>query len=202
MSLDTALAIIGFAFVMSISPGPSNFILLASSANFGFARSIPSIIGFSSGFLSMIFVVGLGLGQILEKYPLIYTTLRVICGIYVLWMAFKIAKSKSLGADSDEEMSKPISFFQAASFQLVNPKAWAVALIVTVSYTTKDDYLFSLIAMIGVFATVNLPCIGVWALSGAGLRKILAKGQRIVAFNISMAVLLIVSMIPVLLSQG
>jgi len=53
MPIDTALALIGFAFVMSISPGPSNFLLLASSANFGFSRSIPSIIGFSAGFLSM-----------------------------------------------------------------------------------------------------------------------------------------------------
>ena len=88
---------------------------------------------------------------------------------------------------------------QAALFQLVNPKAWAVALIVTVSYTNPADYLLSLGLMIALFALVNIPSISLWAISGAALRRILGQGRRIAVFNIAMAILLVASMLPVLL---
>jgi threonine/homoserine/homoserine lactone efflux protein len=198
-SLETALALVGFAFVMSISPGPANFLLLASGANFGFLRSIPLVLGISFGFLTMVFFVGLGLGQVLKTTPGVYTVLKFACAAYVTWLAWKIARSRAVGPEQGETIEQPISFLQAALFQLVNPKAWAIALIVTVSYTNPEDYLPSLVLMIMVFAVINLPSISVWALSGVALRRILGDGDRIVALNIAMALLLVVSMAVVLL---
>ena len=198
MPPDTIVALLGFAFVMSISPGPGNFLLLASGANFGFLRSLPLLLGISGGFLTMVLVVGLGLGEILQRAPALDVALRLACAAYVLWLAWKIARTRALGA-SGPAPERPISFVQAALFQLVNPKAWAVALIVTVSYTTPDAYLTSLLTMIALFAAVNLPSIGVWAVSGAALRRMLGTGRRIAVFNTAMAVLLVGSMIPVLL---
>lgn len=198
MTLDMTLGLIGFAFVMSISPGPGNLLLLASGANFGFARSLPLVFGISAGFLSMVFVVGIGLGPVLERVPVLYALLRLVCAAYVIWLAFKIARSRSMGPSGDEKIGAPIGFLQAALFQLVNPKAWAVALIVTVSYTVPERLLTSLVAMIAVFAVVNIPSISVWALSGAALRQALSKGRRMAVFNVAMAVLLVGSMIPVL----
>ncbi|EEA94669.1 LysE family translocator [Pseudovibrio sp. JE062] len=199
MSLESALALMGFAFVMSISPGPGNFLLLASGANFGFSRSLPLVFGISLGFLSMVFGVGVGLGQVLTELPMLYTALRVACAAYVLWLALKIGRSRALGSGETEKMAEPISFVQASLFQLLNPKAWAVALIVTVSYTSAESYMTSLLLLIAVFAVVNIPSISVWALSGSALRNLLAKGNRIAVFNIGMALLLIASMAPVLL---
>lgn len=200
VTVETAIALIGFAFVMSITPGPSNFLLLASGANFGFVRSLPLAMGISTGFLTMVFCVGLGLGKILEQNPAIYNLLRIGCGVYVLWLAWQIARSRSLGAGKGNELAQPIGFIQAAMFQWVNPKAWAVALIVTVSYTRPGNFLSSLVSLIALFAVVNLPSISVWALSGAALRQSLSKGRRIAVFNLTMALLLVASMIPVLLS--
>jgi threonine/homoserine/homoserine lactone efflux protein len=197
MTLDVTIALIGFAFVMSISPGPGNFLLLASGANFGFARSLPLLLGISCGFLSMVFAVGIGLGAVLKAYPAIDIALRIACGLYVAWLAFRIARSRSLGEGA--AVAAPIGFAEAAAFQLLNPKAWAVALIVTVSYTQPERLLPSLAAVIAIFAVVNLPSLSVWVLSGTALRRVLAEGRRIVAFNIAMAVLLVASMIPTLM---
>lgn len=198
MSNETAVALLSFAFVMSASPGPGNFLLLTSGANFGFRRSLPLITGISFGFLAMVFCVGIGLGQVLKQAPMAYTGLKFLCAAYVLWLAFKIAGSRALGQGEHDRMAKPISFVQAALFQLVNPKAWAVALIVTVSYTDPARYFSSLLLMILLFALVNLPSISLWAVSGAALRSILGRGRRIVFFNIAMAALLVASMLPVL----
>jgi len=173
--------------------------LLSSGASFGFARSVPLVLGICTGLLSMVFLVGIGLGQVLERIPELYTALRFVCGAYVLWLAFKVAKSRSLGPEDKERIVTPITFLHAALFQLVNPKAWAVALIVTVSYTEPGRFLTSLLVMILLFAVVSIPSLSVWALSGAALRRTLSQGRRIAVFNIAMALLLVGSMIPVLL---
>lgn len=198
MSLQTLLALAGFVFVMSISPGPGNFLLLASGANFGFARSVPLILGICVGFLSIVFLVGVGLGPVFERWPEIYLALQIACGVYVLWLAWKIASSRALGS-GEAKVDEPVGFIAAAMLQLFNPKAWAVALIVTVSYTAPERLLLSLALVLAVIAVVNIPALSVWALSGAALRQALSRGRRIVIFNIAMAVLLLVSMAPVFL---
>lgn len=199
MTPETALALIGFAFVMSISPGPGNFLLLASGANFGFRRTVPTVLGISLGFLTMVFLIGIGLGEVLEHFPVVTVALKFACGAYVIWLALKIARSRALGPSASDRIETPVCFVQAALLQLLNPKAWAVALILTVSYTSQADYLASLVAMIAVFAVVNIPSISVWALSGTALRGVLAQGNRIAVFNVAMAVLLVFSMAPMLL---
>ncbi len=199
MSLDTMLALTGFAFVMAFSPGPGNFLLLASGVNFGFLRSLPLIFGIGLGFLTMVFFVGVGLGQVLQSNPTIYLILRFASAGYVFWLAWKIARSRSISPADSDEMEKPISFLQAALLQLVNPKAWAVALIVTASYTNPDRYFISLILTILIFAVVIFPSISVWAVSGVFLRRLLGDGRKVVIFNIFMALLLVGSMMPVLL---
>ncbi len=198
MTVDTFLALIAFAFVMSISPGPGNFLLLASGANFGFARSLPLVLGISTGFLSMVFIVGIGLGEVLENNPVIYDLLRFICIAYVIWLALQIARSRSLGAEGGQQISEPIGYVQAALFQWVNPKAWAVALIVTVAYTEPENFMRSLVVLILIFAVVNIPSISMWALSGAAIRRFLSNGKRIAVFNGMMAMLLVGSMVPML----
>lgn len=200
MSFETMLALMGFAFVMSVSPGPGNFLLLASGANFGIARTLPLIFGISFGFLSMVFAVGLGLGKVLEAYPVIGIGLRIACSIYIFWLAWKIANSRGVGAEAADKLEKPFTFLQAASLQLVNPKAWTVALIVTVSYMVPDAPISNLALLILIFAAVNIPSISLWAISGHALRNFLSKGNRIAVFNIGMAILLVVSMLPAILS--
>ncbi len=191
------LALAGFALVMSISPGPSNVMLLASGMNFGFVRSLPLLFGITCGFLSMVLLVGLGLGEILAMSPAAYLVLKILCAVYVLWLAVKIARSGAAGAAGDPSMARPIGFIEAALFQLVNPKAWTVALIVTVSYTDPSRYLASLMLLILVFAVVNVPSIGVWSISGQMLKRLLGEGKYVVPFNVAMAVLLVASMMPV-----
>ncbi|QPC41479.1 LysE family translocator [Kaustia mangrovi] len=200
MSFDAVLALAGFAFVMSVSPGPGNLLLLTSGANFGLARTLPLVFGISFGFLGMVMATGLGLGQLLKAYPAIATVLRAACGIYVLWLAWTIARSAGPRArNAGEAIERPFTFLEAAALQLVNPKAWAVALVVTVSYLAADAPVSSLLVLIAIFAAVNIPSIGLWAVSGVGLRGFLAHGRRIAVFNVMMAALLVASILPVLL---
>ncbi|MGE4421847.1 MAG: LysE family translocator [Pseudodesulfovibrio sp.] len=196
MTPDAVFALLGFALVMSITPGPSNLLLLASGANFGIVRSLPLLFGISSGFLLMVLLVGLGLGGLLERFPAAHQALRFACAAYVLWLAAQIVRSRP--AESGTGPAEPIGFVKAALFQWVNPKAWTAALIVNVNYALPGDPLPSLAWTVLLFALVNVPSIGVWLLSGTTLRRLLSDGRRLRMFNMVMALLLVGTTFPAL----
>ena len=112
----------------------------------------------------------------------------------MLWLAWRIARAAApaeRGAGG-----RPFTFLQAAAFQWVNPKAWAMALTAASVYAA-DGAMVSALAVAGVFAAVNLPSVGVWAAMGTQLRRVLTKPRRLRAFNWTMAALLVASLYPV-----
>ena len=197
MSYDLLLALTLFAFVSSITPGPNNLMLMASGANFGFRRTLPHMLGVVIGFTLMIVLVGVGLVQVFDIYPISHQILKVVSVIYLLWLAWKIANAAPLEGDVQSE-GTPITFIQAALFQWVNPKAWTMALTAISAYTPDQTlYYVSLVAL--VFGIVNLPSVSVWTVLGEQMARFLTSAARLRAFNWAMAGLLILSLYPVVL---
>lgn len=182
MTYEIFLALVGFAFVSSITPGPNNLMLMASGANFGFRRSIPHMIG-------------LGLAGLFHAWPPAVLVLKITSVVYMLWLAWKIAHSAAPG--SGEVSGKPMTFLQAALFQWVNPKAWAMALTATSVYAPGQT-VAAITLVAAVFGVVNLPSVSVWTLIGQELQRILSNPARLRLFNWTMAVLLVASLWPVL----
>ena len=87
MSPDVFLALLVFSFVSSVTPGPNNFMLLASGVNFGFRRTIPHMLGIAGGFASLLLAVGFGLGAVLTAVPGLHTVLKVAGGAYLLYLS-------------------------------------------------------------------------------------------------------------------
>ncbi|WP_349958649.1 LysE family translocator [Rhizobium sp. ZPR3] len=196
MALDTFLALLLFAFTTSITPGPNNMMLFASGVNFGFRRTIPHMLGIGVGFLSLLLGVGLGLGAVLHTVPLLYTVLKFAGGAYLVWIAWKIGTSRSL--TESEGSAQPMSFISAAAFQWVNPKAWVMAVTAMATYTNEQLYLVTVLLVGLAFAAVNLPSVSTWAGFGSALRDWLSDPVRLKWFNITMAVLLVLSLWPML----
>ncbi len=196
MPLETFLALVLFAFTTSITPGPNNMMLFASGVNFGFTRTIPHMLGIGGGFFTLLIGVGLGLGALLQTVPVIYTILKFAGGAYLLWIAWKIGTSRTL-ADG-QSGARPMTFFAAAAFQWVNPKAWVMAVTAMATYTNPDAYLMTVLLVGFAFALVNLPSVSTWAGFGSALREWLSVPARLKWFNITMAVLLVASLWPML----
>lgn len=193
--------LIGFALASSITPGPNNLMLLASGVNFGFRRSIPHMLGIGVGFIIMLVVVGLGVGQMLQASPRLYDALRITSLVYMLWLAWKIATSHGVDKRTDQPASRPMNFIQAALFQWVNPKAWAMAIAATATYTQPTRYFTSLLWVALVFGLINLPCVSVWAGFGVALRHWLQDPVKHRIFNVTMALLLVGSFAPLIVKD-
>lgn len=199
MPLDIVLAFCLFAFVTSVTPGPNNLMLLASGANFGFRASIPHILGISIGFLIMVIVVGLGLAEVFARYPTSYTAMKWIGVGYLLYLAWKIATTDAPSkASTKQGRSRPLSFFGAATFQWVNPKAWIMAVGAFSTYVPTTPGFALIVGVAVLFAMINAPSVAVWALFGSGMRSLLQNPRYRRAFNFGMAALLVGSLLPLL----
>ena len=199
MTYEILLGLTVFALVSSLTPGPNNLMLMASGANFGFRRSIPHMLGVSLGFTLMVLLVGIGLVQVFEAFPVSYTLLKVVSLTYLLYLAWKIATAAPASSGADKT-GTPMTFIQAALFQWVNPKAWTMALT-AVSVYSPSHSLTAVAFVAGVFGAINFPCIGMWTTMGQQLQRILTNPMRLRAFNVSMALLLVGSLYPVLMPQ-
>lgn len=197
MTADAFLALLVYAFVTSITPGPNNFMLLASGVNFGFWRTAPHMLGIGVGFLSLLLGVGFGLGAVLTAVPALHTILKVAGGAYLLYLAWRIAMSRTL-KDGGAAAARPMTFLEAAAFQWVNPKAWVMAVTAMAVYADPAAAFTSVLIVSSAFAIVNLPSVSCWAGFGTALRGFLSDPMRLKWFNIAMGLLLAATLWPML----
>tara|TARA_R110001599_G_scaffold120797_2_gene291966 strand:- start:197 stop:664 length:468 start_codon:yes stop_codon:yes gene_type:complete len=153
------------------------------------------MVGIVVGLSALTLVVGGGLMTLFEAYPILNTWLSILSAAYLLWLAWKIATAAPLKANDGK--GKPMTLLQAAAFQWVNPKAWAMGLSAITLYAPNKT-LVSVLIVASVFAVVSFPAISVWAWLGIMVRQWLNSHTRYRVFNISMALLLIASLYPVL----
>ena len=132
------IALVIYYFVMYITPGPNNAMVLTSGLKFGFMKSMPHISGITIGHIIQLIIVCLGLGQIFIIFPEIQKILKVICAIYILYLGYKILDSINY---IKKDGARPLKFYEAALFQIVNPKAWTISSMAVSGFLPKDGNL-------------------------------------------------------------
>lgn len=182
-----------FALSMSASPGPNNVMVTASGANFGFRRTLPHMLGVALGFPLMLLSVGIGVGALLAAHPEIQTVLRVTGSVYLLYLAWRIARAGNVEMGAGKP--RPMTFLEAAAFQWLNPKAWLIAAGALGTYAPSGEPLAPNLLIMGlVFIAACLPSVGFWTLIGAGMGRLLSASGSMRMFNIAMAGLLVASL--------
>lgn len=201
--LDTAafVALVVFAFVTSVTPGPNNLMLMASGTNFGFARSYPHMLGVLLGYGAMLLIVGSGVGLAIHSSPAAGLVLKIASTVYMLYLAWKIATAPPPSAEP-RTGATPLTFLQAVAFQWVNPKGWAMALTATAVYVPAQNPMTGLALVALVFLLVNLPVVTLWTGIGVQLRRLLDRPRTLRAFNVVTALLLVASLWPMLVTEA
>ncbi|MEB8388868.1 LysE family translocator [Rhodobacteraceae bacterium KMM 6894] len=195
MTYEIFSALIAFCFVGVITPGPNNMMLMASGANFGFRRTVPHMLGIGLGMPVLTLMVGIGAMQLFERWPLVRAVLTVLSVAYLLWLAWKIAHAAA--PENAQATGRPLTFLQAAAFQWVNPKAWFMALSAITLYAAGRE-MSAILWVAGSYVMVSCISTTGWTAMGQQLRRWLTSPARLRAFNWTMAILLVATMIPVL----
>ena len=199
IDLNLFFALINFYFVMYVTPGPNNAMVLTSGLKFGFAKTIPHMSGITIGHILQLILGCFGLGQIFQIFPEIQKILKIICAAYLLYLGYKIIGSFSKIKEDD---SRPLKFHEAALFQVVNPKAWTISSMAASSFLPKDGNLISSILYIATIALIICPLsISPWAAFGSVIRN-LVKNNKLKAFiEYFLAFLLLITAILIVIQK-
>lgn len=195
--MELLLALALFCAVTLFTPGPNNLMLMTSGLNFGFRRGMPHLWGVTLGFTAMVLIVGLGLGAIFAKWPVLYTVLKYAGAAYLLYLAWQIAVSPPPSPGDGGSAGKPISFLQAVAFQWVNPKAWVMAVGAITTYAAVAAFPVNVVIIAALFCVLGVASSGTWLGFGAGLQRVLKEPGAVRVFNVVMALLLVASLYPI-----
>lgn len=199
MSHELWIAASLFALVSLITPGPNNTMILTSGVNFGLLRTLPHLLGICIGFGVMQVLVGIGLHALLGQYPIVLELLRYVGGAYMLWLAWKLARTRAAPGETTGN-ARPLGFWGAAAFQWVNPKAWVMCMTAMTAYLPVDTSIAQVLLLGGLFTLLGIPCVGSWAAFGSAMRTFLQNPLKLRIFNNAMALLLVASLLPMLMN--
>lgn len=200
--MEIQAALILFVLVASITPGPNNIMMMASGLNHGVRASIPHMLGIVFGFAALLLSIGFGLGFLFERYSWMHQTIQIVGVCYLVYLSYLIATTNTrLASDNEVEddaaVAKPFTFLQAALFQWVNPKAWVMGTSAIATYSTVgSDPVWQILGIVSVFIVFTFPAILTWLVFGVALQKLLSKPKYRQWFNMSMGLLLLVSILP------
>lgn len=196
MQFDVFVALVVFANVMAFTPGPNNIMLTASGVNFGFARTVPHLLGVDVGFVVLLAVFAGGLGLLFAAVPALQLALKIAGALYMLWLAWKVASARPID-DKGAALGRPMTFLQAVAFQWVNPKAVVAALSGIAVYMRPGHELPDFVIVLAVFALATVLSTATWAGFGVALRRVLRNPTLARIFNIVMGLLLVASIVPI-----
>ncbi|MBU74725.1 MAG: lysine transporter LysE [Rhodospirillaceae bacterium] len=198
MDNSSFIGIIIFSAIVSLTPGPNNLMLAASAANFGFLRTVPHICGVVCGFTFMVLATGFGLGGLIKAFPAFHNIMRIFSILFLLYLSWRIAMT---GKPSDQTSGRPLSFFAAALFQLINPKGLSFLVSIMAVHISAGS---SILPQVLPFA-IMLPSLTIlstvsWSLFGTMIGRLLANERSLRIFNMFMAALLVVCIVPIALT--
>ena len=182
-----------FAIAASFSPGPNNIVTSYTSFNFGFKKTIPTMLGVVLGWMTLVIFLQMGSGVIFKQFEELQIIIKIFGSIYLLYMAYKLSSSRTI---SGKSTTKPITFINTFFFQFINPKAIIYALLaISMFVDVQDNYLRDSLTLTAVFFIGAIGSQLTWCLIGKYLRKFATSKKFIKNFNYSMSFLLIVCVI-------
>ena len=187
------ISLIIFGIAASFSPGPNNILTSYSAYNFGFKKTIPTIIGVVTGWTLLSILLILVSAVIFAKFENLQVIIKILGSIYLIFLAYKISFSE---IKSEKKVRKPVAFINTFFFQFVNPKSIiAGSTAVSLFIDIQSDYLRDSIIFVIVMFIAAVGSQSAWCLMGTYLRKFATSQKFISNFNYTMSFLLIVCVI-------
>lgn len=200
MDYALLLSLAGFAFVMSITPGPNNLMLMSSSALFGVRATLPHWVGINIGFNILLVAAVFGLGELVVRYPWSLWLVKIGGAAWLVWMAWIFVKAGLAppAADGDapaaQTRSRPFRVHEAALFQWINPKALMMTISAAGAYIALADQPAERAAlMVVTFLLCGAPCGLAWTLAGGAIHRFMKDPAWSRRLNFVIAGLLVVT---------
>ena len=189
--MSELVALLAFAFVGTVSPGPNNTVLWASGLRFGYRRTVPHVLGTALGIGLLVVAVAAGIGALFEVVPAAELVLKIVGSLYLLYVAYLVLGSGGVGRT---QVSDPLSVLQAIAFQCVNPKAWIFAIAAVGTFLPAAlPWIVGVLVLTATLMVVVVGSSSIWAVGGAALGRVVDDERTRRVISIGLASLLVAS---------
>ena len=183
--MDQLVALVAFSFVSAVTPGPNNILLWASGAEFGLRPTVPHVIGTALGIGALALAVAAGIGALITTVPQLELAMKAVGSVYLLYLAYQVAGA---GALERRAVARPLGLLQAVAFQVINPKAWILALGAMTTFRPTDlPVAIGSVLVATTMLIVVIPSAALWAGGGDLLSRYLEgrRTRRIAGFGLA-----------------
>lgn len=188
--LSQQLPFLFFAFVASITPGPTNILILTNSQRYGARATLPAIAGACFAASAIVLICSVGPGEALRHAPWLARLMALAGALWLTWMSWQLFTSPAATLAGDA--TRPFSARAAAALQLINPKTWMMAMaVVTVFAPQEGRALFTLAFQALGFLVISIVCLVAWAWLGRGVHRVFRSDRALVRFQRVMALWLL-----------
>ncbi|TFH80339.1 LysE family translocator [Pseudomonas kribbensis] len=191
--MESLLPFLLFSFVASITPGPTNILVMSHSSRRGMVATLPIIFGACVSAALVVLVVGLGVGETLLRYPRVQQAMAWAGVLWLSWLAWQIFRSTPPSLDPATAGEEGIGVYGAAGLQMINPKVWMMAVAVVSVFGGNGDEQMRMLLLAFVFLLVCLPCMTAWAVLGVGSARFFGSPRAFRRMNAGLAFLLLLS---------
>lgn len=188
----TLMPFLLFAFVASITPGPTNILVLTNSQHYGVKATIPALVSGCVAASAIVLISGAGAGEVLRQYPLIRQVMSWAGVLWLSWMSWQLfsAPAASLNNGTPHRFTARA----AALLQVINPKTWMMALAVVSLFAPAGDHTLRDVALMALwFLVISIACLMCWAWLGKAVNRVFRTTVAMVRFQRVMALCLLVS---------
>jgi threonine/homoserine/homoserine lactone efflux protein len=191
LMIELTTALILFLFPLAYSPGPGNLFFAANGARFGLRSTIPATTGYHVATWLVTVVIGLGFAAVIHKYPGIFTTIKVLGSLYVLWLAWKLLRSGMLRTDQEPTVA---NFRDGVVLLVLNPKAYFIIAAMFAQFLSieSDDQLVLVLWISTIFTLNNFIAFTSWTIVGDRLATLFRSESNAKMMNLGFGSLLAV----------
>lgn len=178
ISLDQLLTFGLAALVIIVIPGPSVVFTVGRALAYGRRVALATVAGNTLGLITIVVLVALGLGVIVQESIVVYTVLKLAGAAYLIYLGVEAVRRRKefLAAEGPELSRGQMTWFRAIRQGYVvgatNPKGYMMLAAVLPQFVDRGaGHLQLQMLLLGLLATaIGLLSDSLWAMVAAQLR--------------------------------
>jgi len=123
MNIDSYLAFCAASVALAVVPGPTVTVIIANALRYGTRAGLMNVLGTQAGVVLWLVIAVLGLNAMIAVMGVWFDALRYIGAAYLIWLGYKLFRSKGdLAVAVDRARPRGSFFLQGFVVILSNPK--------------------------------------------------------------------------------
>ncbi|MCK0746806.1 LysE family translocator [Chromohalobacter nigrandesensis] len=186
MTLTTILLFIPASFALNMAPGPNNLLSMANAKRYGIKAACCAGTGRLVAFVGMITLSATGLATVLYTSEKLFLAIKVVGGLYLLWLAFQLWTADPTDSGEDSLAGKGLLQLARQEFLLAagNPKAILIFTAFLPQFVDPAGSIGSQFLILGaLFLLLEWVAIGTYAFFGKVLRHWFSRPAMRRLFN-------------------